>query len=181
MVIRIQEKAVQKALRDHYSTTGYVVKREVNTPVGFIDLILYRDMGLSSREKVLIEVKEWSGIKHAIGQLLSYEQYHSDSTELRLIYFTRSGQYKGVESIHQTDQIKRQHPKLTIEFVNNILPIETFIPCHLTTNPNSLNSTNSSSQTLQSLTDISTLQEESAESLPDLWESTGTLFDRISF
>ncbi|MGL5923779.1 hypothetical protein [Chroococcidiopsis sp.] len=181
MGIRIQEKAVQAALRNYYAEAGYVVKREVITPVGFIDLILYREMGRSSREKVLVEVKEWSGIKHAIGQLLSYEQYHSDSTELRLIYFTRNGQYKGVESIHQTDQLKRQHPKLTIEFVNNLIPIDTFIPCQPTINQNSLDSTSSLSQTSQNLIDILIPQDELAEYPLDLWGSTGTPFDKISF
>ena len=88
-----------------YSDLGYVVREEVDCEVGRIDLILYRDMGRESREKIVVEIKERSGIKHGIGQLLAYSRYHSDCSELRLVYFCRDNNYRGIDSIYEEREI----------------------------------------------------------------------------
>jgi Holliday junction resolvase-like predicted endonuclease len=81
---RIDEKQVQSILTAHLIDQGAEVKREVKTPVGIIDLLVFKNS-----YKYLIEVKEVSGIKHALGQVLAYKQYHSDCQTYIIVYFTR--------------------------------------------------------------------------------------------
>ena len=121
--MKLEEKVIQKELAKYYSGKGFAVKREVVTPVGNIDLILYRDMGKSTHEKVLIEVKEHKSIKHAIGQLISYEKYHKDATGLGIIYFTRDGKYKGVDMTFQTDQLKLIDSRFRICYIGDLIDV----------------------------------------------------------
>jgi len=97
----IQEKAVQLALANYFNQQGYTVKREVKTPVGYIDFLLYKD-----NKKILVEVKEAKGMKHAIGQIHSYHKYHKDAHELWIIYFTRKGTHAPVQQSFLTEPIK---------------------------------------------------------------------------
>lgn len=115
----INEKAVQRALEDYYSNKGYVVKRELKTPVGYIDFMLYRNLGIRNRaEKILIEVKEHKDIKHAIGQVISYAKYHPDVTKKKVVYFTRSGEYKSI------DWTFRQETDIEIDCVHSYIELE---------------------------------------------------------
>lgn len=83
MSFRIKEKTVQLALYNYYLPKSSVISviREVNTPVGNIDLVINYPT-----HKEMIEVKEAKSIKHAIGQLLSY-QSHYPCDSLTLAYF----------------------------------------------------------------------------------------------
>jgi hypothetical protein len=46
---------------------GVQYQREVSTPVGYIDVLT---------DDILYEAKHWSGIKHALGQILFYGHYY---------------------------------------------------------------------------------------------------------
>jgi hypothetical protein len=46
---------------------GVQYQREVSTPVGYIDVLT---------DDTLYEAKHWSGIKHALGQILFYGHYY---------------------------------------------------------------------------------------------------------
>jgi hypothetical protein len=82
--IHIAEKTVQSALAHYYRTKKEAsVLREVQTPVGFIDLIVHEPN--STR---LIEVKEFKGIKHAVGQVLNYIKFRPADC-LEIVYFHR--------------------------------------------------------------------------------------------
>lgn len=124
--MKVTEKSVQDTLERHYLTNGYVVKREVVTPVGYIDLILYKNMGYTNREKILIEVKEYRGIKHAIGQLYSYANYHRDLTKLRCIYFDRNLKNRSLDASYESFT-NTGNPYKDIEFrsINNLVDITT--------------------------------------------------------
>ncbi|MCA6430302.1 MAG: hypothetical protein IM613_12785 [Cytophagales bacterium] len=46
---------------------GVLYQREVPTPVGYIDVLT---------DDTLYEAKHWSGVKHALGQILFYGYYY---------------------------------------------------------------------------------------------------------
>jgi hypothetical protein len=46
---------------------GVLYQREVSTPVGYIDVLT---------DDTLYEAKHWSGVKHALGQILFYGHYY---------------------------------------------------------------------------------------------------------
>lgn len=92
--MRVLEKDIQKILaKELINKRNGTVKREVKTEVGVIDIIAYLNTklinGVVTSKKVLIEVKEVSSIKHAIGQVISYKRYHSDCAGYVVVYFTR--------------------------------------------------------------------------------------------
>lgn len=119
--MRILEKSVQKALAKYYGSLGFSVKREVKTPVGIIDFLLYKDMGRKSYSKVMVEVKEAKSIKHAVGQLYSYKHYHPDVTDMRVAYFTRNGRYSAIDSSFLTIE------DIKFDCVHTFLPLETIL------------------------------------------------------
>jgi hypothetical protein len=120
--MNIQEKTVQRVLEAYYSQLGYVVKREVKTPVGYIDFLLFKDRGIEGGEKILIEVKEWKGIKHAIGQVLSYLKYHKDVTSSKVVYFSRDGKWRGIDSSYLSEE-------MSFECVHSFIDIEEIYKC----------------------------------------------------
>jgi hypothetical protein len=112
----------RRVINDYYGNQGYVVKREVKTPVGYIDFMLYRNLGIRGRaEKILIEVKEHKDIKHAIGQVISYAKYHPDVTKKKVVYFTRSGQYKSI------DWTFREGTDIEIDCVHSYLELDDIV------------------------------------------------------
>jgi len=119
----ILEKSVQEALERYYWTENYITKREVHTPVGYIDFILYKP-----NEKILIEVKEYKSIKHAIGQIYSYKKYHQDITEARIVYFCRDGKYRPIDNsylTHDTNLDKNiDNKKIRMQCVHTFIELE---------------------------------------------------------
>lgn len=134
--MRILEKSVQKALAKYYGELGFSVKREVKTPVGIIDFLLYKDMGRKSYSKVMVEVKEAKSIKHAVGQLYSYKHYHPDVTDMRVAYFTRNGRYSAIDSSFLTVK------DIKFDCVHTFLPLETILSYQQSENFNNTNKTN---------------------------------------
>ena len=126
----LPEKLIQDWLEEWFSKKGYSVKREVITPVGRIDLIIYRNSperaynGVRANEKILIEVKEAKSIKHAIGQLESYEKYHSDCTQLWCIYFDRYGNKKNIDSSYQNHRSGLSGKRIKLNDVMEIVSKE---------------------------------------------------------
>lgn len=107
----ITEGDVQKALYEHYLDLGYDVQKEVKTKVGNIDLIIF-----TNNHKLLIEIKHYKAIKHAIGQLINYYKYHSDATGLVCIYFTYDLSYKTINN--SLYQLTVPNSKLNIRLIN---------------------------------------------------------------
>lgn len=104
----IQEKDVQRLLAEALTRRGYSIRREVKTPVGYIDLLAYKNGDKSSR--TLIEVKEQSGIKGAYGQALAYSTYEP-CDHLWVVYFPRKPMskdpYKPIDaSFMQADNVQ---------------------------------------------------------------------------
>lgn len=129
-MVNILEKSVQEALERHYWSEGYTAKREVQTPVGYIDFILYKGNVYDKsvpKEKILVEVKEHKSIKHAIGQIYSYKKYHPDVTESRIVYFCRDGKYKPVDIsylTHDADLKGQEDKKIRIQCVHDFISLE---------------------------------------------------------
>lgn len=90
------ESNVQEALANHYRNLNYTVIREYETPVGYIDLLVYNHL-----EKIIIETKDYSGIKHAIGQILCYKQFIPNYTKLQIITFSSNGKHKNIKPIYR--------------------------------------------------------------------------------
>lgn len=67
-----QEKEIKMALKDKYEADC-----EVRTPAGYIDLM---------SKKYVIEIKEASKWKHAIGQVLSYGVYHPEKKPMIVLF-----------------------------------------------------------------------------------------------
>lgn len=179
-MVKIQEKTVQKALADYFSNSGYVVKREIRTPVGYIDLILYRNLGLPDGEKIMVETKEFAGLKHAVGQLMSYEKYQGDCTKLWIIYFTRDGKYRGVDPIFQGDQLRKQNKKFQISFIGELISLEELCQRQEELKTPNLTCWERSSESNER-TDSLTQQIESLEFLQEQIRLTGVNFENISF
>lgn len=148
----ILEKSVQEALERHYWTEGYTAKREVHTPVGYIDFVLYKP-----GEKVLVEVKEHKGIKHAIGQVYSYKKYHPDITEARIVYFCRDGKYRPIDMsylTHDADLSGEEDKKIRFQCVHNFIELEEIYKWQkiLTTSKRNQESSESSRTSLTTMT-----------------------------
>lgn len=106
------ERDVQEQLTNYYRSIGYTVQREVKTPLGYIDLLCTTSIevdckvadtnllvGSEATSNLLIEVKEYHSIKHAVGQLYAYSKYYPNYT-LVLAYFS----YKGLPpALHPTN------------------------------------------------------------------------------
>ena len=108
MSISVKEKDVQRLLAEALSRKGYAIRREVKTPVGYIDLLAYKQGDKASR--TLIEVKEQSGIKGAYGQALAYSTYEP-CDNLWVVYFPRKPMsktcYKPIDpSFIQSDTVE---------------------------------------------------------------------------
>jgi hypothetical protein len=86
-MVRIKELAVQNILERKYRERGWGVKREVSTPVGYIDILLWKPRRDGSIERVLIEVKERGGLKSAVGQVEMYGKYEKCDRKV-IIYFS---------------------------------------------------------------------------------------------
>lgn len=56
---------------------GVVYQREVSTPVGYIDVLT---------DGILYEAKHWSGIKHALGQILFYGHYYPRERQVIVLF-----------------------------------------------------------------------------------------------
>ena len=94
---RLSEKAVQNVLEEHFREQGWGVKREVETPVGYIDILLWKPRSNGSIEKILIEVKERGGLKGAVGQVQMYS-LHEECDRRVIIYFSYDGKDRGIDS-----------------------------------------------------------------------------------
>jgi len=114
--MNIQEVWVQESLEEYYRERGYRVIREVKTDVGYIDLVISNE-----REKYIIEVKERSSIKHAIGQVLSYREFYRDC-RLRVVYFSRDGKHRKIDK-----SLINNRYGIEIESINNIVDINRVI------------------------------------------------------
>lgn len=108
----LSELAVQNALHKQYEDQGWSVQREVETPVGRIDLLLLKpkENQPGVMDRVLIEVKERGGLKSAIGQVLMYAQYQR-ATRHCIIYFGYDGKDKPIPSRYKT-LCEKQHIEL---------------------------------------------------------------------
>lgn len=134
---RLSEKAVQDALEHHFISLGYSVRREVKTPVGLIDIILYKpSTSISKSEKVLIEVKEKAGMKSAVGQVQMYSLYEPCDRQV-IIYFTYEGVHKPLDNtFHQLSNIEiySVHQQLDINYLLSFQPTKhTERPCQTIT------------------------------------------------
>lgn len=67
-----KEKEVQERLHKEYG--GEI---EVKTPVGFIDI---------SNDELIIEIKEFSQWKHALGQILCYSSFYPEKRKMLYLY-----------------------------------------------------------------------------------------------
>ena len=56
---------------------GVVYQREVSTPVGYIDVLT---------DDTLYEAKHWSGVKHALGQILFYGHYYPRPRQIIVLF-----------------------------------------------------------------------------------------------
>lgn len=56
---------------------GIQYQREVETPVGYIDVLT---------DDTLYEAKHWSGIKHALGQILFYGHYYPRPRQVIVVF-----------------------------------------------------------------------------------------------
>lgn len=114
---RLSEKAVQDALEVHFKAKGWSVKREVSTPVGYIDLLVWKPDGT----KLLIEVKERAGLKGAVGQVEMYSKYQPCDRKI-IIYFTYTGVHKPVDVTYN------QLPGIEIYSIHQYIDIDTLLP-----------------------------------------------------
>lgn len=67
---------------------GVSYQREVPTPVGYIDVLT---------DDTLYEAKHWSGVKHALGQILFYGYYYTRPNNV-IVLFAKDG---GKDTIDQ--------------------------------------------------------------------------------
>lgn len=122
--MKIRELAVQNVLEREYRAQGWGVKREVETRVGYIDILLWKPKKGGGVEKCLIEVKERGGLKGAIGQVEMYSRYEP-SDRLVIIYFSYDGRDKPIDdkyySVKSYGTLKDSGQTLEIESVNRIL------------------------------------------------------------
>jgi hypothetical protein len=123
---KIKELAVQNVLANMYREQGWGVRREVETNVGFIDLLVWKPKKGGGVEKCLIEVKERGGLKGAIGQVEMYSRYEK-SDRLAIIYFSYDGRDRVIDdeyySVKSYGTFKDGGQVIEIESVNRILDI----------------------------------------------------------
>ena len=118
----INELDVQLALENYYTNLGYFVTREYETPVGYVDLIVYKDSPIpENRKKIIIETKEYTGIKHAIGQILCYLAYIPDYTQLSIITFSYSGKYKAIKNLYYQLALEKD---IHLSCINNYMSLD---------------------------------------------------------
>jgi hypothetical protein len=119
--MKIREIAVQNVLEREYRSQGWGVKREVETGVGYIDILLWKPKKGGGIEKCLIEVKERGGLKGAIGQVEMYSRYEP-SDRLAIIYFSYDGKDKSIDDKYYS--VKSNGGQvIEIESINRILDI----------------------------------------------------------
>ncbi len=84
--IQKQKKPHERLFVDSICKTleekGVVYQREVPTPVGYIDVLT---------DNTLYEAKHWSGIKHALGQILFYGHYYSRPQNIIVLFAKEDG------------------------------------------------------------------------------------------
>jgi hypothetical protein len=123
---KIKELAVQNVLANMYREQGWGVRREVETKVGFIDLLVWKPKKGGGIEKCLIEVKERGGLKGAIGQVEMYSRYEK-SDRLAIIYFSYDGGDRVIDdnyyNVRSYGTLKDSGQVIEIESVNRILDI----------------------------------------------------------
>jgi Holliday junction resolvase-like predicted endonuclease len=113
------EKDVQKVIADNLKLRGYIVQEYIETPVGIIDLIYENNRG----ERILVEIKESSSIKHAIGQIISYARYRP-SNKYVIIYFDRGEKRKNVSKITNNEVEIEKGQKIEYRHISEILDIK---------------------------------------------------------
>lgn len=94
------ENDVQRYLAETYRNKGYTVAREYEVEVGYIDILYYGVDKEGNRVKSIVEVKERSSIKHAIGQIETYRKYIEDTTKLEIVYFDYDGIHRGINKVY---------------------------------------------------------------------------------
>jgi hypothetical protein len=124
--MKIRELAVQNVLEAEYRAQGWGVKREVETGVGYIDILIWKPKKGGGIEKCLIEVKERGGLKSAIGQVQMYSRYEP-SDRLAIIYFSYDGKDKPIDdtyySVKSYGERGKEGQVIEIESINRILDI----------------------------------------------------------
>lgn len=80
--MKFKEEQIQRALMDYLAPMSLSIQKEVETPVGYIDILRCRE----DRQIELIEIKESRSVKHAFGQVLSYRRYYPADI-LTVVYF----------------------------------------------------------------------------------------------
>ena len=113
----VTEDNVQEALANYYRNQNCSVVREYSTPVGYIDLLV-----ASNSRKLIIEVKEYSGIKHAIGQILCYKEYIPGYTDLLIITFSKDCKYKKIKPCYANNPYH-----IYIKSINEIVDTNTLL------------------------------------------------------
>lgn len=113
----LSELAVQNVLEKRYREQGWGVKREVKTPVGYIDLLIWKPRkDGKGTEKCLIEVKERGGLKSAVGQVQMYSEYEKCDRRA-IIYFSYDGKDRAIDDKYYLVE------GVEIESINKIIDI----------------------------------------------------------